>query len=229
VNVERLRSTLTGAERYPSELVLCNLADTKRRNSHLGSVEVDEDIAAFDAIVSKLTELARGDRSRRVGGDEWLFLGAGGRAFAEAALAGYARTQPYRAGWRCRATKSGEAKDVLEVVTTSIVRTARIAFAVASSAEDLEPLAARLADRIWQAPVGTLARLEELTEPTSPRWQCVADYPARSYYCPFCAGTDFEWTDGDSAVYSGDATCKACSALLAFTDAGGTLTRPPDR
>jgi hypothetical protein len=229
VKLERLRSTFTGAERYPSELVLCNLADTKRRNSHLGSVEVDEDIATFDAIVSRLTDLARGDRSRRVGGDEWLFLGAGGRAFAEAALAEYARTQPYRAGWRCRATRSGEERDVLEVVTTSIVRTARIALAVVPSAADLQPLAARLADGIWQAPVGMLARLEDLVQPASPRWQCVADYPARAYYCPFCAGTAFEWTDGDTAVYAGDATCNGCSAVLAFTDAGGVLSPLPAR
>lgn len=229
MKVERLRSTFTGQERYPCELVLCNLADTKRRNSHLGSVAVDADIAAFDAIVGTLTILERGDRSRRVGGDEWLFLGADGRAFAGAALAAYARTDTYRAGWRCRATKDGDEKDVVEVVSTSITRTMRIAITTMPTLEDLEPLAARLADAIWRAPVGTPSRLEDLTtEPTS-RWQCVAAYPARTYSCPFCTATAFEWLDGDDAVYSGDATCKTCHAALSFSDAGAVLDPSPDR
>lgn len=215
-------STFTGAERFPSELVLCNLADTKRRNSHLGSLEVDEDIATFDALVSELTNFERGYRSARVGGDEWLFLGANGRAFAESALSAYAVTKPYRAGWRCHATKDAEEKSVLAVTTTSITRTARFVGTVASSRGrgDLESLAARLADQIWQAPVAAFTLLEELTAPPSPRWQCVATYPSRAYYCPFCKGTTIDWTDGDGAVYSGDGICTSCSANLSFTDAG---------
>lgn len=34
-------------------------------------------------------------------------------------------------------------------------------------------------------------------------------------------GADFEWTDGDSSVYSSDGTCKRCGAELSFSDAGG--------
>ena len=115
VKLERLLYTLTGGEPFPSELVLCNLADTGRRNSHLGSSVVDQDIATFDALVRKLTIAANGERSARVGGDEWLFLGSDGRAFARAALDEYALTQPYRAGWCCRATKRADEKNVDEV------------------------------------------------------------------------------------------------------------------
>jgi hypothetical protein len=227
VQLARLLGTFTGAERFPCELVLCNLADTKRRTSHLGALAVDQNIALFDAIVSKLTIVGRGERSARVSGDQWLFLGSDGRSFARSALAEYALTQPYRAGWRCRATKAGEEKTVSEVVTTSIARTARFVLGAASSREDVDALAARLEDGIWQVEVATVVRLEDLAPPSRPRWECVASYPARGYYCPFCAGADFEWTDGDSAVYSGDADCKTCRATLAFTDAGGVLDPPP--
>lgn len=223
MKLERLLSTFTGAERFPSELVLCNLADTKRRNSHLGSLEVDGDIATFGALVSKLTNGDGGDRSARVSGDEWLFLGAKGRAFALAALADYELVQPYRSGWRCGAKKGGEEKSVLAVTTTSITRTARFVGAVAPSRDALEPLAARLADQIRQAPVATFTLLEELTAPPSPRWQCVAAYPSRAYYCPFCKCTTIDWTDGDSAVYSGDGVCRDCRAELSFTDAGAVV------
>ena len=219
MKLERLLSTFTGGERFPSALVLCNLADTKRRNSHLGFDVVDRDIATFDALVTKLT--AAGERSARVGGDAWLFLGADARAFARALLSDYALTQPYRAGWRCSATKNGEERLVTEVTTTSLTRTARLVGAVAPSRDELEPLATRLADLLWQAPVATFTLLEELAPPTTPRWECVAAYPARTYDCPFCAGTTFEWTDGDSAVYSGDAVCTTCRATLSFCDAGG--------
>ena len=221
VKLERLLCTFTGGERFPSELVLCNLADTARRNSHLGSSVVDQDIATFDALVRKLTIAANGAGSARVGGDEWLFLGTDGRAFVRAALDEYALTQPYRAGWSCRATKGGEERNVDEVVTTSLTRTARFVGAIAASRDELESLAGRLADRIWQAPVATFVLLDDLAPPRPPRWQCVAAYPARAYYCPFCTNADFEWTDGDNAVYSGDATCKTCGASLSFDDAGG--------
>jgi hypothetical protein len=160
-----------------------------------------------------------------VGGDEWLFLGANGRGLAAAALAAYACTEPYRAGWRCRATKDGDEQEIVEVVTTSITRTARVALAVASSRDDLEPLAARLADGIWQAPVGAPARLDDLAPPTSARWQCVAHYPTRAYYCPFCNSADLAWTDGDGAVYSCDGTCNTCHAALSLTDASPVLRR----
>jgi hypothetical protein len=226
VKLERLRSTFTGIERFPSELVLCNLADTKRRNAHLGSLTVDADIARFDALVRELTNLEGGERCARVSGDEWLFLGADGRAFARAALEAYSLEQPYRAGWRCRATKDGEERSVVEVVTTTIARTVRLLGSVISSRGDLEPVATRLAEHVWQAQVATFTRLEEVAPPTSPRWACVADYPARALYCPFCAGLDLAWTDGDSAVYSGDATCKACHAELSFADAGSVLGPP---
>jgi hypothetical protein len=230
VKLERLRSTFTGDERFPAELVLCNLADTKRRNAHLGSLAVDGDIATFDALVTALTNLEAAARCARVSGDEWLVLGADGRTFALAALEAYALEQPYRAGWRCRATKAGQARSVVEVVTTTIARTVRLLGAVVPSRGDLDPLAARLAEHVWQAPVATFTRLEDLAPPTSPRWRCVTDYPARAYYCPLCAGLDLAWTDGDGAVYSSEATCEACRAELSFGDAGGVLGPPlPDR
>ena len=221
MKLEQLLRTFTSSERFPAELVLCNLADTKRRNCHLGSSVGDQDIATCDALVKKLTIAANGERSARVSGDEWLFLGADARAFARALLAEYAITQPYRVGWRCHATKNGEEKIVDEVLTTSLTRTARFVGAVVASRDDLESLAGRLAERIWQAPVATFAFLEDLAPPTPPRWQCVAAYPERAYYCPFCEGAGVEWTDGDGAVYSGDGICKTCSATLSFTDAGG--------
>lgn len=222
MNLERLLCKFTGGERFPCELVLCNLADTQRRNSHLGSILVDQDIATFDALVGKLT--ANGERSARVSGDEWLFLGANARAFSHAAIAEYSLTEPYRAGWRCRATKHGEEKSVDEVVTTSLTRTARCVGAVARSRDDLETVATRLASRVWQAPVARFTLLDDLVPPTPPRWQCVAAYPSRAYYCPFCAGSAMEWTDGDSAVYSGDAVCTSCNAMLSFNDAGARLS-----
>ncbi len=223
MKLERLSSTFTGAERFPCDVVLFNLADTKRRNSHLGFDVVSEDIATFDALVSRLTDRESGERSARVSGDEWLFLGASGRAFAQAILAEYSLTEPYRAGWRCRATKDGEEKTVLAVTTTSLTRTARVVGGVVSTRDELESVTARLADRVWQAPIATFTLLEDLVPPTTPRWECVAAYPTRKYYCPFCTGTAFEWTDGDGAVYSGDATCKTCNAELSFHDAGGIV------
>ena len=221
VKLERLLHTFTGQERFPSELVLCNLADTKRRNSHLGSDVVDRDISAFDALVRKLTKSESGERWARVSGDEWLFFGADVQAFTQAALAEYALTQPYRAGWRCHATKDGEEKSAIEVVTTSLSRSARFVGAVVSSRGEVASVAAGLEAGVGHAPVATFVRLEDLSPPAPPRWCCIAEYPTRAYYCPFCEGTAFEWTDGDSSVYSGDGTCKTCHAEVSFSDAGG--------
>jgi hypothetical protein len=116
--------------------------------------------------------------------------------------------------------KDGEERLVVEVVTTSLTRTARLVGVDIPSRDELELLAERLEERAWQAPVAAFTRLDDLVPPAGPRWECVAQYPARTYDCPFCAGTAFEWTDGDSAIYSGDAICKTCHAQLSFEDAG---------
>lgn len=220
MRLERLLATLTGDEPFPTRLLACNLADTKRRNAHLGHAVVDEDIARFDAL---LGEAARpGSRLARVGGDAWLVLGDEGPALVDAICTRYAETRPYRAGWRCRARSAGEDREASEVVTTSIARAARFVSAPVRSREEIGAVAERLAEAIGGAPVGELCALEGLAAP-APRWCCVARYPEVAFYCPFCRGSRFEWTDGDSGVYSGDGRCAACGAEVAFTDAGGAL------
>lgn len=50
---------LVGDEaRFPATLLHVNLADTKRRNAHLGHGRVDGDIRAFDAVLRAATTRA---------------------------------------------------------------------------------------------------------------------------------------------------------------------------
>lgn len=221
MRLERLLATLTGDEPFPARLLLCNLADTKRRNAHLGHAAVDVDIARFDEAL----RAAAGPRSRfaRVGGDEWLVLGDDGPALVDAVCTRFGESRPYRAGWRCRATSGGVVREVSETVTTSIARTARFLSAAVRTREEIAPIASRLADAIAGAPVSTPCTLEGLAAPIRPRWCCVASYPEVALYCPFCRATGFEWVDGDSGVYSGDGRCAGCGAVVSFSDAGGLL------
>lgn len=56
----------------PGLLAFFDLADTKRRNSHLGYMTIDEDIAEFDRLLS--LSLGSTGMARRVGGDLWLAI-----------------------------------------------------------------------------------------------------------------------------------------------------------
>jgi hypothetical protein len=139
-SLERLLNTGRDAMRFPSQLVHFNLADSKRRNGHLGWKVVDADIATFAEIGRNLSQLDESACWARATGDAWLFLGADGSTFATAVFSAYAETRPYRAGWSCRAIKGDERKLISEVVTTTVTRSARCVGAVVPQRSDLESI-----------------------------------------------------------------------------------------
>lgn len=69
------RSTLfvhEAALLLPGFLCCFNIADFKRRNSHLGHLVGDADIVELDGLIAAM---ARADgTAQRIGGDRWLML-----------------------------------------------------------------------------------------------------------------------------------------------------------
>lgn len=216
MRVGLLLAALRGDEAFPSTLSLVNLADTKRRNAHLGAVAVDGDIADFERALA--AGIGADARAARVAGDAWLVLGP---ARLEVVRAAYARREPYDAGWRVVATRGGAVREARGIARTTIARDLRALAAPVPSAAAIEVVAARLDEALWRVPVGETGWDLVRADAHAPgaRWSCVAEYPS-SYTCPSCGGAAFAWIDGDGAVYSGSGRCLGCGASLEVSDAG---------
>ncbi len=217
MKAKALLAKLRGDERFPSLLALVNLADTKRRNAHLGAVAVDRDITDFERALWGAARAT--DCFAQVGGDAWVVLGA---PRLDAIRAAYARVDAYEAGWRLVAERGGEIREARGAARTTIARDLRALTARVDAASEIPDVVARLDLALFKVPVGELgwdlARAER-NAPEGPRWSCVAEYPA-SHECPMCAGAAFAWDDGDGAVYSGDGRCLGCGAAVRLEDAG---------
>jgi GGDEF domain-containing protein len=199
----------------PGFLYNFNLADFKRRNSHLGHVVGDADIAEFDGLIA---EIARVDgTARRIGGDRWLMLSrANANARIEAMIETYRRADPFICGWRITADRGGERRVAESPVATTIRRSVRCLYTEVADRAALAPAIAALEANNWSLPVDRLHLLSAVFAQPRERWICVDQYPEQNPACPFCGGQKFDWYDGDMDVYSGDGFCKGCRAEVSI-------------
>jgi GGDEF domain-containing protein len=193
-----LLDRLSGNERFPAFLLLANLADTKRRNSHLGIPVVDEDIRLFDELAG--ANLSSEERGARVGGDQWLLLAADPGNLVEPIVSRYTSETPYRAGWRGVATRRGERREHDELISTTMTRAARFLTVKIATPLDVVSQAEQLDAQIGHYGVNRCYFLGEPQGRAATRWCCVGEYPESPGFCPFCRGASFNWIDGDSNV-----------------------------
>jgi hypothetical protein len=197
----------------PGFLFSFDIADFKRRNIHLGYQRGDADIKEFDAALRALA--SDSGISARVKGDGWLFLARdNATARVQAFLERFSRTDPITTGWRIDAKRNGESKSNSSVVESTVTRAVRCLCSEVKNDDDVEAALKGFASRPHSLPVNQVVMLKDI--PNTPRkpWACVSAYPKTGPDCPFCHGRDFEWEDGDSAVYSGSGTCKSCGAEI---------------
>jgi hypothetical protein len=77
------------------------VADLKRRNSHLGHVVGDADIAEFEGLIA--TTAQADGTAHRVSGDRWLMLSrSNANDRIQAVLDHYQLAQQFVSGWRIR-------------------------------------------------------------------------------------------------------------------------------
>ncbi len=205
------------AQRLPGFLYSFNIADLKRRNSHLGHQVGTADIREFDALVKAM---ATSDTAvERVSGERWyLMTQHNATDRVQAMLDHYRRTEPFRAGWRVWACRNGIETTTHRAVTTRMMRAVRCLYTKVATPDDLTKAIDELADNDWNLPVNRPLLLAAVVALPRERWHCVADYPDELPCCAFCGGREFDWEDGDAAVYSGYGRCENCGADIAIED-----------
>jgi GGDEF domain-containing protein len=201
----------------PGFLYDFNIADFKRRNGHLGHSLGDADIAEFDGLIAAV---ARGNgTARRIGGDRWLMLSqANACDRIQDLLNHYQRAEPFVSGWRIWASRGGEERSAEAPLVTVIRRAVRCLYTEVASRAELAAAIAALEDNNWALPVNRSHPLTKLAALPRESWRCVDAYPEQDLACPFCGGRQFNWSDGDDRVYSGDGSCKSCGAEISIRD-----------
>src|SRR5882672_3539951 len=187
-----------------------NIADLKRRNTHLGHQTGDRDIAELERL---LGELACADvLVARVCGQRWLMISRhNARERVQRVLDRYRRIDGISTGWSVAAAiPTGERRMDLQLVHAEIRRAIRCIYADVGTPDDLAAAIARIDANDHDLPVKQPIFLRDIPALPRTRWRCVSRAPAANPGCPFCAGQDFAWEDGDGSLYSGDGRCRGC-------------------
>jgi hypothetical protein len=197
----------------PCYLAAFNLANTKRRNLHLGWRRVDEDISIFDALLHDTFKLEE-TIVKRVGGNEWVvFLHEKELPLLDKVILAYSEEIAHRAGWKCRGrSPSGEVRTIEKTSKVILVRAVRCGLFRIRGIQELTVLADQ---DLWPSqavPPNKITLLDPGAKITRQPWTCVKGAIPADEYCPFCNGTAFKNDDGDDGGYS--ALCTSCSAEL---------------
>jgi hypothetical protein len=203
---------------FPSVLVYCNLADTKRRTCHVGHRVVDGDIDEFHAIVTTQA----GGVAGRVAGDIWLALVSSPEHFARAVTTLYERVQTMTVGWRGTAQRDGKEWVVAERVLATMTRSCRIIGAEVRCFDDIEETANKLAERYRDAVPGQYMAMRPDRVRDGWHWRCAEAHEVPLQYCPACSAREIEWLEG-FGVYESSGTCRGCGAEVSFKDASEFL------
>lgn len=199
----------------PGTLVSFNMADTLRRNCHLGHLEVDKDIAEFDALLRQAIGLK--GLVKRVGGDIWLALHSHNSSLHQDILSQFHKEVPCEVGWRSTGERQGSSKSVERLVPTKIIRDVRCVYFPVERRDQLtDTIEALLSSGLTPPGIPTHLNGARIMHEQPDRWSCVETYPHEIPFCPFCEMDQFSWMDGESHVYSGYGTCINCGATVSI-------------
>jgi GGDEF domain-containing protein len=197
----------------PGLLTLFNLADAKRRNCHLGHHVVDDDIEEFNRLVQ--SSVGASGFARRVSGAAWLAIyKTQSLQSLSALLSAYHKQQDIQVGWRSTGERDGAARTVQRTVAATIVRALRCLYTTVTTSQEANGSIDELFEQYHSLPPNTPIQLSDVVNIKRNKWSCVDRYPSEMPFCPFCEGRDFEWDDGDGAIFSGSGTCRACGAYV---------------
>lgn len=199
----------------PGLLVLFDLADTKRRNCHLGHNVVANDIEEFDRLAH--TSVGSSGLVRRVDGNAWLALyklEPQSLQSLNALLSAYHKEQEMQVGWRSTGEKDSVQKVVERTVPTTIIRAARCLYSAVTDPQEINGLIDELFEQCGGFAPTIPMQLSDIINGERTGWNCVTCYPAEMPFCPFCEQHEFDWDDGDGTIYSGSGVCKNCGAHI---------------
>lgn len=208
--VERLKQAV--ASLLPGYLALFNMAESKRRNLHLGFLTVNEDIAALGTLLG--SHLGSLDAYGHWGGDRWWAFAPRAHLGAFAAVAAaFSQSMPITAGWECRAiAPDGTERTSRERREVLLHRGVRCGYVAIQQMDDLEPSLEALQAVSLRLAVGQATAIADLENLHPAAWHSISEAIPVNWYCPFCSSGQLVATGGTDNTAEGQ--CGGCGAEL---------------
>lgn len=193
-------------------LVVCNLADSKRRNWHLGFRACDEDIRVFDALIR---EVVGEGRAIRIGGDQWAALATAATPVTSL-VERFAREEPLEVSYEVDGVApGGERRHACLWTWRGVLRRAvRVVTTPLDGPGDVVEAVGRCSDIIHRYPVNVVSALPSAAVAASP-WRCDDGLPMpAANVCLLCGGGRLAVEGGAEDV--AEMRCDDCGADLEF-------------
>lgn len=191
-------------------LAIYDIADFKTRNHLLGHAQGDQDLDEFQQVAQAVGVQA----CMRYSQDQFVVLSPRMEAL-EALQMTYAKEQEVRSGYRALAFREGHMRSKVVTHSLRLRRGVRAAYVMVFRGQALDDAAHQVAERVKLAPVDTLMALNEIPEGAYRPWSAlVGEFSALQ--CPFCDGTEFEWSSDDIEHFGREGKCRQCGSDVEF-------------
>ena len=188
------------------------MAESRRRNLHLGHHAVDTDIAELGALLR--SHLGQDGASGHWGGDTWwAYVHPPSLPVFDAVVAAFGRSMVITAGWECRARAvDGTQRFSSDRAAVVLHRGVRCGYVAVQHTSDLDDGLTTLQRVFWQLPVGKVTPIAEVSTLPATAWPSLSGVIPTAWHCPFCAGD--QMTEGEGTDDSEEGQCVGCRAAL---------------
>lgn len=191
-------------------LAIYDIADFKTRNHLLGHAQGDRDLEDFSQVASAVGVQA----CMRYSQDQFVVLSPRLETL-EALQVTYAKEQQVRSGYRALACREGTLRSKVVTHNLSLRRAVRVAYMMVFRGQALDDAAGQVAERVKLVPIDHLTPLNEVQEAPYRPWSAlIGEFAALQ--CPFCEGTEFDWSSDDVAHFGREGKCRQCGSEVEF-------------
>lgn len=191
-------------------LAIYDIADFKTRNHLLGYAQGDQDLEEFAQVASAVGVQA----CMRYSQDQFVVISPRMESL-EALQVTYAKEQEVRSGYRALACREGHLRSKIVTHNLRLRRGVRVAYVMVFRGQALDDAAKQVAERVKQAPVDHLLPLNEIQDAPYRPWSALSG-EFSPLQCPFCDGTEFDWSSEDVALFGREGKCRQCGSDVEF-------------
>lgn len=187
-------------------LAIYDIADFKTRNHMLGYAQGDTDLEDFQQVATAVGVQA----CMRYASDQFVVL-CPRLETLEALQVTYSKEQQIKAGYRALACRDGCLRTKVVTHDLRLRRAVRVAYSMVFRGQALDEAARQVAEKVKMVPVDQIMPLNEIDCPYRSWSSLQGEFAVMQ--CPFCHGTEFEWS---SEAFGREGQCSQCGSEVEF-------------
>ena len=191
-------------------LAIYDIADFKTRNQMLGHAQGDQDLEEFSQVAAAVGVQA----CMRYSQDQFVVLSPRMESL-EALQVTYAKEQEVGSGYRALACREGHLRCKVVTHNLRMRRGVRVAYVMVFRGQALDDAARQVAEKVKLAPVDHLLPLNDILDRPYRAWSALQGEFA-PLQCPFCDGSEFDWSTEDVAHLGREGKCRQCGSDVEF-------------